>query len=801
MGFTRISNSQINSRGATTLPNQPQISAIALKEEFDAPAKQIVAPAVNNLMDELEASTSANNVGAVAPTGRTGTTVQGVINSVSTDLATLETNAGQAIADAHTHDNKALLDTYTQTEADIADAVSKKHEHSNKALLDSYTQTEADIADSVSKKHSHSNKALLDTYAQSETDLADAVSKKHAHSNKALLDTYSQSESDLADAVSKKHSHTNKTVLDDLSDNGGALNYKGNPIGGGSVNDAYKSVKVTSGVDDTTISASGEDTFELHAGNNVTLSVDTTSTPKKITVNSTGGGGGGSYTPGDGIDISGTTISLDYGLLVGSNLTKPVVGKDIADALDGKADTSDIPANLSDLADDTTHRTVTDTEKATWNAKAPITLLDDTVGWDCRNKVINYNTARTITDATFTPDADDNGIITINTSATTAADRQYPFNISTSNTEYMIDADVLRDGNDWYLSGGSDETGNTYSVRIFYRLANGSAISDTMQECFKDEVKLVVPSTAVYASITVFVYSGKTVSNKVVKPMIAPISGAAYKPYHKSVEDWYWENNPNAGVHQLLPYNVDRTKALNPSSSSVSWSGNVCTLNGGTITLNSDETYTIDGTFTELSSFFIFKRDATGANIYRFSDGDYKLTGGSNNVKLTPYCTRNGSYYDYGTDTGNGVDFTVLSTDGNSGLTVYISSGTYSNYVLKPLLTDISDTCRVFSKYAMTNRELTPLAFFKEVRTGTLSFDNAASEGLVDITYDKPFESNPTNTTFMLVLNFAGGNASYMYVYTVVSVFQNKCTFKFKNIAGDTSSSLRNVNYIAGILR
>lgn len=112
MAFTRISNSQINSRGATTLPNQPQISAMALKEEFDAPAKQIVAPAVNNLMDELEASTSAGNIGAVAPAGRTGTTTQGVINSVSADLATLETNAGQAIADAHTHANKTVLDKF-----------------------------------------------------------------------------------------------------------------------------------------------------------------------------------------------------------------------------------------------------------------------------------------------------------------------------------------------------------------------------------------------------------------------------------------------------------------------------------------------------------------------------------------------------------------------------------------------------------------------------------------------------------------------------------------------------------------
>lgn len=36
---------------------------------------------------------------------------------------------------AHTHSNKALLDTYTQTEENLADAVAKKHEHANAAEL------------------------------------------------------------------------------------------------------------------------------------------------------------------------------------------------------------------------------------------------------------------------------------------------------------------------------------------------------------------------------------------------------------------------------------------------------------------------------------------------------------------------------------------------------------------------------------------------------------------------------------------------------------------------------------------
>lgn len=54
----------------------------------------------------------------------------------------------------------------------------KAHEHANKALLDTYTQTEANLADAVAKKHSHANA----------TELA-----KFADGDKAKLDTAVQS--------------------------------------------------------------------------------------------------------------------------------------------------------------------------------------------------------------------------------------------------------------------------------------------------------------------------------------------------------------------------------------------------------------------------------------------------------------------------------------------------------------------------------------------------------------------------------------------------------------------------------
>ena len=289
MAFTKITNADLDSRGATTLPNVPTISATALKQEFDAPAKEVVAPAVNRLIDELMANTSATSLGATAPTGRVGATVQAVMNDLSEDLAAVESEVGEAIANSHTHANKALLDTYTQSNDNIADAVSKKHEHSNKATLDTYTQTEADLADAVAKKHSHSNKALLDTYTQTESNLRDAVDKTHSHANKATLDLIDSTIKGHYDtAYSNTHTHANKTVLDKFGESSGQPTYDGNPIGGGggAVNNAYKNIKVGT----TTITASGEDTIEFVAGTNVTLTPDAAN--KTVTIISSGGGGG-----------------------------------------------------------------------------------------------------------------------------------------------------------------------------------------------------------------------------------------------------------------------------------------------------------------------------------------------------------------------------------------------------------------------------------------------------------------------------------------------------------------------------
>ena len=93
-----------------------------------------------------------------------------------------------------------LSDYYTKTEANALYDTKQNVINNNNKLSSDYVddtnhthkfvtaQEKSDIASNTSARHTHSNKSLLDTYSQTEANLADAVSKKHSHSNKTILD-------------------------------------------------------------------------------------------------------------------------------------------------------------------------------------------------------------------------------------------------------------------------------------------------------------------------------------------------------------------------------------------------------------------------------------------------------------------------------------------------------------------------------------------------------------------------------------------------------------------------------------
>ena len=142
----------------------------------------------------------------------------GESGSVADDIATakqeaIDTAAGDATSKANTAESNAKahatnLNTAMNTRVEALEAID--HSHDNKTLLDSYTQTEENLADAVAKKHSH-------TFADS--DVVEAISKKHSHSfvESELNNIASGDVAKWNEAYGKRHEHSNKSVLDGIT--------------------------------------------------------------------------------------------------------------------------------------------------------------------------------------------------------------------------------------------------------------------------------------------------------------------------------------------------------------------------------------------------------------------------------------------------------------------------------------------------------------------------------------------------------------------------------------------------------
>ena len=92
MAFTKLTNADFNDKGALSMPNRPSetMSAQEIKTQFDAPSREVVMPAYNRLIDELEAETGAASIGVVAPTGGSGQTVQALFNNAYNKIANID---------------------------------------------------------------------------------------------------------------------------------------------------------------------------------------------------------------------------------------------------------------------------------------------------------------------------------------------------------------------------------------------------------------------------------------------------------------------------------------------------------------------------------------------------------------------------------------------------------------------------------------------------------------------------------------------------------------------------------------
>lgn len=92
---------------------------------------------------------------------------------------------------------------WNQTDSNQDDFIKNKpstftpisHTHTSSEITDfqNNVTANANVTANTAARHTHSNKVLLDSYAQTEVDLADAVSKKHTHSNISILNAITES--------------------------------------------------------------------------------------------------------------------------------------------------------------------------------------------------------------------------------------------------------------------------------------------------------------------------------------------------------------------------------------------------------------------------------------------------------------------------------------------------------------------------------------------------------------------------------------------------------------------------------
>lgn len=428
MSFTKIESTDLNGIGVIGLPDQPGLSTAAMQAKFEETARSVVIPKHNGLIDELEDTTAAASLGAVAPTGRTGATVQAILDDISSfeniesggttftadGVDTFKINAGsnvtitplaspdkgiqisasggggQSTGDMlmSDYDSLGTVKTAGGIPSYVASAISGKADTSSLATV-ATSGSFNDLNDqptipTVSNTYSSSSTNAMSGQAVNEAlQTLDGTVTGSPGAGKTLT-AFSETDGKVSatfDAISITKSQISDfpTIPDELKDLTGDVDIATTPTdgyvltyesasskwkpkaAGGGVTNAYKNI-VSAG---QTFAASGEDTFKINAGSNVTITA-LSSPDKGILISATGGGqstgdmlmsdydsdadvksGGGikayvssaisgkqdTISGGDGITVNSNTVSVDFGTVASGTTTKPPTGKAVYDAI------------------------------------------------------------------------------------------------------------------------------------------------------------------------------------------------------------------------------------------------------------------------------------------------------------------------------------------------------------------------------------------------------------------------------------------------------------------------------------
>lgn len=197
---------QANTNAIGVLNGEATVEGSVKKTVADEIAKVIAdAPESFDTLKEISDWISSHSDDAAAMNSAI-TALQGILDGIgdteSGEKATVVAYVIDAIAALNIGDY-ATAAQLTALAGRVTTLEGASHTHANKALLDTYTQTEANLADAVAKKHVHANATELDKIAagdKAKWDAAEQNAKDYADSLASDYDAAGSAAEALADA-------------------------------------------------------------------------------------------------------------------------------------------------------------------------------------------------------------------------------------------------------------------------------------------------------------------------------------------------------------------------------------------------------------------------------------------------------------------------------------------------------------------------------------------------------------------------------------------------------------------------
>ena len=439
-----------------------------------------------------------------------------------------------------------------------------------------------------------------------------------------------------------------------------------------------------------------------------------------------------------------------------------------------------IPENLSDLEEDSTHRTVTDTEKSTWNGKSDFSgdygdltnkpdipsntsdLTNDSGFVDnTANNLLNYylkteTYTKTEVDGALTSKVDTVTGKGLSTNDYTDADKAEVAKVADkADSEDVINNASYDSANHLILFKNDETTLFSLDAAAFVKdgmidnveITGGNLVITFNTDAGKQDIS--IPLTDIFDPAN---YYNKTATDALFADKADKVSGATNGNFAgldangnltdsgKKASDFGTAEEiadiVNVyGAKNLMPYPYNQTSR---------------TYRGVTFTDNGDGSVTATGTATGGNAAFQFSSRAINGELV-LPNGTYKLTGGPSGGSTSTYHmfvarTKGGVSVMYDTDVGDGCTFTLDGDDFSDDdvrvqCALQIREGTtVNNLVVRPMIRCASIEDDTYVPYAETNKQLTdrPREFVgTQAEWEALSTQEKNKYALVNLTDDE----------------------------------------------------------------